>query len=925
MRISIFPKAIIISCIVSFAINTAHAGPDNIALNARAKASSSLSSNFSPSRAIDGDIRILNKNEWLSKSTMTFWGQIDYPWIQLDWDSAQNINKILLFDRPTVESHTSGGILHFSDGTSISVLQIPNDGSPKEVSFASKNVTWFRFEVTDGDGTNLGLSEIEVYPSPSDYKDYVSWVDPYIETTRGRYFFFVTGSRPLGMIGAAPMTRNKNQYGGGYNYNSMEVLGFPQIHGWMLSGLTLMPTSGNIDPSMGETEWKSKFSHKDELVQPGYHKLYLETHNIWVEQTSTDRVSFYRMTFTKDDTANILINLGGYLSTSTMTDAYVKKVSDTELEGHFNTTGRLWGGPENVKIFFTAKFDKAFNSLDGWSDREKFSDISEVKGKPGSTPRREEGWSYHDAPTAGIGSRYLVKAGDKIQVKFAISYTSIENARINMNAECKHWDFEKVRQSSKDEWNAYLGRIDVKGGTNAQKIKFYTDLWHVLLGRHKLDDISGDYPDYTNGDRQGSHTINAGLKVKTLPKTESGEAKFHMYNSDAFWLTQWNLNILWGLAWPELLDEFSASLVQYADNGGLLPRGPNAGGYSYIMTGCPATPLIASAYAKGLLSKTNVNHAYQVMKRNHMPGGMLEANDHYISKGYFVSSWGTAGKTLEASFQDWALAQVAIDLKKEEDVEYFLRRSEGWKKLFNPEKKLLFPKDEDGNWLHTDPLSGKGWVEANSWQATWSVSHDISGLISLMGGKDTLCKKLNYAFEQAAPQDFVFGYSSGYVSYANQPGCSNAHVFNYAGKPWLSQYWVRRVNEQAYGAISPDKGYGGHDEDQGQMGGVSALMSLGLFSLRGTASADPVYEITSPVFDEITIHLDPYYYEGSSFVIKTYNNSKDNCFIQNAELNHKTLNQCWFKHNTYSKGGILELWLGEKANKEWGTVGIPDK
>ncbi|HBF43511.1 MAG TPA: glycoside hydrolase, partial [Desulfobacteraceae bacterium] len=487
--------------------------------------------------------------------------------------------------------------------------------------------------------------------------------------------------------------------------------------------------------------------------------------------------------------------------------------------------------------------------------------------------------------------------------------------------ECDHWDFDHVKSDAKREWNQWLSRIEVKGGSDAQKIKFYTDIWHVLLGRHKLDDFSGDYPDYTRGERAGSHTKNATLKIRTVPKTETGKSRFHMYNSDAFWLTQWNLNVLWGLAWPEMADEFSASLVQYADNGKLLPRGPNAGGYSYIMTTCPATNLIVSAFSKNLLKKTEALHAYEVMKENHLPGGMMEINDFYIENGFYP---GNAGITLEAAFQDWALSQMAGSLKKRKDANYFIARSEGWKNLFNEEQKLIFPKKENGSWLHTDPLKGWGWVEANSWQASWSVSHDIEGLAALMGGSDSLCNKLSFAFEQAAPNDFVFGYSSGYVSYANQPGCSNAHVFNYAGKPWLSQYWVRRVNHQAYGAISSDKGYGGHDEDQGQMGGVSALMSLGLFSLRGTASSEPVYDITSPVFDEITIHLDPSYYTGKKFTIKAYNNSVDNCYIQKAELNKQALNEFWFRHSDFASGGVLELWLGPEANKTWGVGKLPE-
>ncbi len=913
-------KRLLVVFMFGSGVGTMQAGPGNIAVKARATASASAENSYGASKVNDGLARYGSMGEWASDSKMNFWGGVNYPWVQLDWERPQTINRIVLYDRVHLNSHTSGGTLFFSDGSEISVTAIPNDGSPKTVAFPAKKVQWVKFQVTDGHGDHLGLSEIEVFPAPEDYKDPVSWVDPYIETTRGRYFYFVTGSLPFGMISAAPMTRNKNQMGGGYNYNATEILGFPQVHGWMLSGIDLMPTTGKVDPSKGKQKWKSKFSHDDEIVQPGYHKVFLEDYKIWVEQTTTDRVSFYRFKYTEDVVSNILVNLGGYIGTSTMTDARITKASNTEIQGSVNTTGRLWGGPDNVKLFFAIQFDKPFDRLDGWIGNDTQDNIDNLQGSSEKTARRNEGWSYYDAPTTGANAIYNVKEGDEVQMKIAISYTSMKNAKNNLVKECDHWDFDQVRKDAKDKWNDWLGKIEVKGGTDAQKIKFYTDLWHTLLGRHKIDDHSGDYPDYTVGERKGSHTLNARLQVKTVPKDDNGDSRFHMYNSDAFWLTQWNLNVLWGLAWPGVLDDFSASLVQYADNGGLLPRGPNAGGYSYIMTGCPATPLIVSAYTKGTLTKVDHQHAYAVMKKNHMPGGMLEADDHYINKGYFA---GNAGRTLEAAFQDWSLAQMAMGLKKKKDAQYFLKRSQGWKKLYNEDQGLIFPKNENGKWSHNDPLSGHGWVEANAWQATWSVSHDIPGLSKLMGGNGALCEKLDFAFEQAESTDFVFAYGNGYVSYANQPGCSNAHVFSYAGKPWMTQYWVRKVNEQAYGAITPDKGYGGHDEDQGQMGGVSALMSIGLFSLRGTATLDPVYDITSPVFDEIAIKLDPDYYSGEKFVIKSYNNSEENRYIKKASLNDKALNQFWFSHFDFSKGGTLELWLGPKPNKKWGLNKMP--
>lgn len=891
-----------------FVCITATAGPNNIAniaASAKVSASTTLSGNFTPSNVTDGIIGINGKGEWACEGVTTDWGYVRFPWIQLDWQQPQTINKILLFDRPNMDDHIAGGKLLFSDGSQLWVDQIPNDGTAKLLKFEAKTITWIRFITTDGKGKDLGFSEIEVYPAIPAASDYVSWVDPYIETNRGRYFFFVTGQTPFGMIGAAPLTRNKNQNGGGYNYNENEILQFSQIHTWMISGIGIMPASATTDPTLGVDNWKSTFSHDDEIVQPGYQRVYLRKPKTWVEFTATERVSFYRFTYITDTVSRLIINLGGHISNSTMANLDVKKINNQQFEGSFSSVDRYWGGPKDVKIFFVIQTDKNCKALNGWQGQNNFSNVENVKGD-----------------SAGIAADYDVKAGDKIQLKIAISYTSIENARLNLEAECKGWNFEEVKSATQKTWNDWLGKIDVQGGTTNQKIKFYTDLWHVLLGRQKLNDVSGDYPDRMTGKREGNFT-DAVFKIKTLPKGANGKVKYSMYNSDAFWLTQWNLNILWGLAWPEIADDISASLIQYADNGYLLPRGPCGGGDSYIMTSCPATNLITSTFQKGLLKRSGKQHAFDIIKQNHLPGGMLgskENIDFYTNHGWWRDN---AGITIEATFQDYAIAQMAQSLGRKKDYSFFSKRSAGWKNCFNPEQGLLFPKDKDGKFTHTDPLSGAGFIEANAWQATWGVSHDIPALAKLMGGNDKLCEKLNFAFEKAAPDDFVFAYNDGYVSYANQPGLSNAHVFNYAGKPWLTQYWVRRVQEQAYGGVTPDLGYGGHDEDQGQMGALSALMSIGLFSLKGNVDQNSVYEITSPIFDEVTIKLDPAYYKGKNFVIKTYNNAAKNYYIQKAQLNGQSLNNCWFTHNEFSKGGVLEIWLGPEPNQSWGIKDLP--
>lgn len=907
-RIIMIPKNIKqITALISFCIASLYAlaGTDNIAINAKVLASSALNKNYNADNVKDGLIGIDGKGEWACEGVTTDWGYVRFPWIQLDWTQPQAINKMLLYDRPAADEHIASGKLQFSDGSMVWVNEIPNDGTAKVVKFPTKNVKWVRFITTDGDGKDLGFSEIEVYTDRTQVTDYVGWVDPYIETNRGRYFFFVTGSRPFGMVGAAPHTRNKNQNGGGYNYNENEVLGFGNIHTWMMSGIEVMPATNNVNPTGGEAAWKSTFSHDDELVQPGYQRMYLRQPKTWVELTSTERVSFYRFRYPQDMTTQILVNLGGYMGNSTMANTEVRRMNDREIEGSFSSVKRYWGGPKDVKVFFVVQFDKAAKSIDGWKGTQLLNNINQLSGD-----------------SVGVAAKYNVEAGDEVNMKIAISYTSIENARNNLAAECTGWNFDKVRNESRQVWNDWFGKMDVQGGPQEQKIKFYTDLWHVLLGRQKIDDVSGDYPDRTTGQREGNFT-DAIFKVKTVPKDQNGKPKFHMYNSDAFWLTQWNLNILWGLGWPEVQDELSSSMLQYAENGGLLPRGPSGGGYSYIMTSNPTANLVAGTFQKGLLTKFDANHAFEILKRNQMPGGMLGSNEDiefYIQHGYWKDN---AGITIEATFQDWAVAQMAYKLGKKQDYNYFMKRSEGWKKCFNPTQKLLFPKDANGRFTHNDPLSGSGWIEANAWQATWGVSHGIPGLATLMGGNDTLCSKLNFAFEKAAPQDFVFAYTDGYVSYANQPGLSNAHVFNYAGKPWLTQYWVRRVREQAYGGITPDEGYGGHDEDQGQMGALSALMSIGLFSLQGNASATPVYEITSPVFDNITIKLDNKYYKGKQFNIITHNNSRQNMYIQKARLNGQVLNNFWFTHADFAKGGTLEIWLGAQPNKTWGRGSLP--
>lgn len=889
-------------CLLSFLLfgMEGYSRPVSIASSAKVTASKGSSG---ARYLTDGVIGVKNSGTWKSGT--------EDAWVKMTWDEPQHINKVVIFNSPSSGYCVERGELVFSDGSSEKVT-MAEDGLATAVEFEERLTDFILFRVSGRNGKIAELSEMEVYPSPAQYTEAVEWVDPYIETDRGRFFFFITGQRPFGMVGAAPMTVNANNCGGGYAHYSKEVLGFPQIHAWTISGLNLMPTVGEVDPTKGEAEWKSPFRHDDEIVQPGYHRMYLSKSKVWVEQTATERVSFYRFKWTDDLDARLLLSLSGMLGNSRMTNASVRRTGANEFVGSISSVDRAYMvGPHDFKIYFVVQTDKDWDSFDGWNGDEMYRGMTDLRGD-----------------SAGVSLAYKVKAGDEVNMKIAISYTSIENAYNNLHSECSGWDFDAVREDTRRIWNEWLGKITVEGGTVEQKVKFYTDLWHVLLGRHRINDVNGDYPDRTVGREQiiwnqNGAIIDPVFRIKNTGRDKDGNIRHNMYNSDAFWLTQWNLNVLWGLAWPEILDDMAASLVEYSNNGGLIPRGPSGGGYSFIMTGCPGTSLIVSAYMKGLMTKTDPMNAFRQIKKNHFPGGMMGSKEElsfYIEHGWFPDN---AGITIEASFQDWGAAQMAKKLGLEDDYRYFLKRSESWKNCFHPGYKLLFPIRRDGGFTHEDPLSPRGFVEANAWQATFGISHDIKGLSGLMGGNDVLCSMLDSAFRKEVENDFTHGYGNGHISYANQPGCSNAHVFSYAGAPWLTQYWVRQVKEQAYGGTTPELGYGGHDEDQGQMGGVSALMAIGLFNILGNESQTPFYEITAPIFDKITIKLDNRYYEGKEFTIKTYNNSSENCYIQKAKLNGAELDNFWFTHEQFAAGGLLEIWLGDTPNKEWGLSQYP--
>lgn len=733
----------------------------------------------------------------------------------------------------------------------------------------------------------------------------VDLVYPFLDAANSRWFFFSSACRPFGMVNLSPDNQMGGAWGSGYRYNTDTIKGFSHIHAWQLAGVSVLPVS--FESGEGEAimnDYYSSFQHEKEKASPGYHQLELDRYKIDVELTSTTRVGMHKYAFNGENENGIVFNLGGLQGPCEIIDGKLNKVDAKTLSGSLvNAPTRR--RPRNSTVFFYVKLNQ------------------EVAGI-----------------TAGEEGRFLVNltnsSADPVIMKVAISYTSIENAKANMEAELPDWDFEKVVADSRNEWNSMLGRIEIEGGDEQAQRRFYTDLWHGLQGRRIISDVNGAYPDNTKET----------FRIGQLPLDAQGKPKFNHYNSDSFWGAQWTINTLWGISYPDIYEEFVNSLLVYYKDGGYIPRGPSGGNYTHVMTGASSTPFIVSAYQKGILENDS-ELAFEGMKKNHMPGGTMgkAGYEHstnigggledYISKGYvphpnpngkFGFHQDGASLTMEYAYQDWTLAQMAKALGRADDASYFLQRAQNYRNTFNPKSTWMHPRDADGNWMEDfDPYNYEnGFNESNGAQSTWFVGHDLTGLAELMGGKEAAIKKLNEQFEIAEKQGFTSTKSHDTelteelrripINYGNQPSMQTAYIFQALGRPDLTQYWSRKVIDAVYSGLNPETGYNG-DEDQGLMGSLAVIMKAGLFQLNGGTDEDPDYQVGSPIFDRITFHLLPKYYSGDDFVIETLNNSSQNVYVQKAELNGKPLGEMTISHSDIVKGGKLKLEMGAEPVK----------
>ena len=781
----------------------------------------------------------------------------------------------------------------------------------------------------------IGVSILTILTTSSAQSfDYVDEVDPNIGSAHSRWFFYTPAAMPFGMAKPAPSTNGQsgNKWGWeavGYDHRHESIEGFVNFHEFQIGGVALMPAEGQLKTVRGSRDdpdsgYRSRFSHEKEEARPGYYKVSLDDYGIKAELTSTKRVAFHRYTFPESDRARILFDIGHRQGESgEVSDAFVRMTSDKTLEGFVSTLPEYvknYQKGAQVKMYFVAELDKAPKHVGSFIDEKVNAGQLSAQGKG-----------------CGLYLTFETRENEAINVKVGLSYTSIENARNNLKVEAAGLDFDGAEESARRTWNQMLGRIAVEGGKEEDRTKFYTGLYHALLGRGLASDVNGAYMK-----NDGS--------IGQIPLDENGNPAYHHYNTDAVWGAFWNLTQLWGLVYPDYLNQFVNCQLDIFEETGWLADGIATSKYVSGVGTNFMGQLIVSAYNRGIRG-FDVEKAYQAVRRNELGGPMYKPlgvgkfdtpafvehgyvpfveTDTYYSGTLSTGSKFSASHTLEYSFSAYAAAQMAESLGKETDYVQLMDLSTGWEKLFDDETGFIRPKDPKGNFLEDfDPKEGwRGFQEGNAYQYTFYVPHNPEGLIEKVG-HERFNDRLDALFAQAEKTAFgggteidAFSGVQNVYNHGNQPSLHISWLFNFSGAPWLTQKWVRRICDDFYGT-GGIHGYGyGQDEDQGQLGAWYVLAGMGLFDVKGGSEPQPSVQLGAPLFDKVTIQLDQDYYEGETFEIVAKGNPVNSPYIQSTRLNGKGLNSYEIPWEALTNGGKLEMVVGAEPNKNWGIESI---
>jgi predicted alpha-1,2-mannosidase len=680
------------------------------------------------------------------------------------------------------------------------------------------------------------------------------------------------------------------------NYQAEKIKGFPFIlcgHRNGSAGL-LMPSSGKqtTDPE----SWQSYYDHDYEVCTPYYYSVWLEDPDINLEFTVAEKSSFYRFSWNKRDQKNLSMALN--------TKGLIKVTDNNTVEGY-----EVYH--DNIKVFFYLKTEKSFVS-------ESVSD---------SLSHSTTGVNAIESIKPIVNLTFNIPENEKTGVKMGVSFINAEQAKKNLEKDIPDWNFESVKKKAKEIWNEALGKIEVQGGTTDQKTVFYTALYRTY---ERMVNISEDGRYYSGFD-----------------------GSIHNDNDTAFYVDDWMWDTyraahpLHALINPEIEGLKIQSYVRMYEQGGWMPSFPILYGDNPCMNGHHSAAIIADAYFKGIRN-FDIRKAYEGLKKNAMEatmlpwrnGPMCSLDSFYLDKGYFPAlnqceketialvhpfeKRQAVALTLGHSYDDWCLAQLAKALNKTDDYTYFLKRAHNFLNLFNSETGFFAPRNAKGDWIKDfDPKFSGGlgnrdyYDENNGWTYLWDVQHDISGLITLLGGRENFVKRLDQLFIEPLGKwkpDYLqqMPDATGQVGQfvmGNEPSLHIPYLYNYAGAPWKTQQRVRMLLDTWF--TNSPFGIPG-DEDGGGLSAFVVFSSMGFYPV---TPGTPAFNIGSPVFTNINIRLQ----NNKTFRIIAKDSNRQNKFIQKATLNGQELNKPWFSWDEIKEGGILNLTMGSRPNYKWGS------
>jgi len=695
--------------------------------------------------------------------------------------------------------------------------------------------------------------------------DYTKYVNPFVGTAENGHCF-PNACVPFGQIQVGPETGNNAwKYCAGYQYDDLIINGFSQNRlngtgGTDLGDLLMQPFSGEIV----NNDFTGKFDKKMEKAKPGYYSVFLSNFGVKAEMTATKHVALYKYTYSNNTKGNLMIDFQSGMTGDTI--RFNKHVLNSEIifEDNYTISGRALVSSwlQNRSYYFVIKFNKPFDN----------------KNK---LPRRNA-LEKADRYTFDFN----LNKDEKLMIKLSISANSIEGAKKNIDSELNDWNFDRTCKRANESWNNCLSKVDIVGN-NDKKTMFYTSMYRMFIQPNVISD--------------------------------SGQKPF--YSTLSLWDTYRAAHPLYTIIAPQMVDGFVNSMLQQHDKQGFLPIWALWGDETYCMIGNHAVPVIVDAFLKGFKG-FDAERAYQAVKKSLTENHKNSEWDVYTKYGYYpydIVNVESVSRTLESVYDDYCAAQFAKTLGKTEDYEYFTKRSNFYKNLFDPSTKLMRPKGSNGQWKtpfdrfalsHAD-TSGGDYTEGNAWQYTWHVQHDIPGLIKLMGGQEYFINKLDslFKFEQMQTgTGFVSDVTGliGQYAHGNEPSHHVAYLYALAGKPWRTQELVNKICKTKY--INTVDGLCGND-DCGQMSAWYIFSCMGFYPVNPCGGE---YVIGAPQLEKSTINLSG----GKKFIVETINFSSTNIYVQSIELNGVEYTKNSILHQDIMKGGVLRFTMGPIPKKQ---------